>query len=313
MRKHRPSTRLSRSWMEATLHAPQQDAWSAITTGLAAAGHLEALFPDFYATYVADRPTTPRALLGVVQAFFSLAQQQVELLLSEELDTNPSDPLVALEPGDTIDDVWARDILAEHVGRDVHELWPVVYGLEDAEEALFDFGIRPYLAAAVCWALAAETAWAMPFVACDSLIPAVQRQLYQHRIDPAILARLDDLPRLPADVPMEALCDALDAEPPLAGCSLGQALRYCFHATGNQFADLSYAVVAQMASSNLDWRDEDLAEIGRQQRAARQLAESFDQLNAAALRRLDVLDELIARVMSAAQRLAQAAPALLPA
>jgi hypothetical protein len=256
--------------------------------------------------HIAQCSTTSRALLGVVQAFFSLAQQKVELLLSEELDIDPGNPLAVLHPGDEIDDDWAREILTEEVGRDVHELWPVVYGLEDAEEALFGFGTRPSLVAAVCWALAAETAWAMPFVARDALLPSVQRQLYQHRIDPAILGRLDELPALPADVWTEALCEALDTTPALAGCSLGQALRYCFHATGNQFADLSYSVVAQMASSNLDWRSEDLDEIGRQQRAARELAEGFNRLNDATLRHVAVLDELIEHVMRMAHRLASA-------
>jgi hypothetical protein len=244
----------------------------------------------------------------VVQAFFSLAQQKVELFLSEELETDPGNPLAVLHPGDEIDDDWAREILTEEVGRDVHELWPVVYGLEDAEEALFSFGTRPYLVAAVYWALSAETAWAMPFVARDALLPALQRQLYQHRIDPAILGRLDNLPALPADVSMNALCDGLDATSPLARCSLGQALRYCFHATGNQFSDLSYSVVAQMASSNLDWRSEDLDVIGQQQRAARELAEAFDRLNGATLRHVDVLEELIERVMSTAYRISGALP-----
>jgi hypothetical protein len=297
MRKRQSRTRVRRSRIAGARAAPQRNEWTAVAHGLLVAGNLQALFPDFYTAHVAHRPTTLGSLLGVVQAFFSLAGQHVELLLPDELETNPDDPLAVLEPND-VDDAWACAILSEDVGRDVHELWPVVYGLDDVEEATL--GVTPQLVAAVCWCLAAETEWALPFDGAHSLIPALQRQLYQCRISPAILARVDDLPRLPAAVPMEALCDALDVQPPLEGCKLGPLMRYCFHATGNEFADLTSSVVAQMASSDLDWRSADLREIGRQQRAAQQFAQDYDRLNLAALRSAAVLDEVISRVMSTA-------------
>lgn len=268
--------------------------------GLQAAGHLRSLFPDFYTAHVAQRLTTPRALLGVVQAFFSLAQQKVELLLSDELDTDVQHPCAVLDPGDDVDDAWAMCLLAQSAGHDVHEIWPVVYGLDLDHEELFSFGAVPPLVAVLCWILAAETSWALPFCSIDELIPVVQRQLYQCRIDPAILRRLGTLPRLPPDMPMEQLCDALDTQPPVQGCALGTIFRFCFHATGNQFADLSYNVVTQMATSNLDWRSEDLDLIGAQQRAARTIAAQYEQLNDAALRSVAVVEAIVERIVASA-------------
>ncbi|MEI8305609.1 MAG: hypothetical protein WCF99_00960 [Chloroflexales bacterium] len=232
---------IRRSALLTARRIPQGDDWSAVTTGLLAAGHLRALFPDFYAAHVAHLPTTPRALLGIVQAFFSLAQQKVELQIADEITTDPLHPCAVLNLGDDLDDALACDLIAQSAGHDVHEIWPVVYGLDLDHEELFGFGVAPPLVAVLCWVLAAETAWALPFCAVDELIPAIQRQLYQCRIDPAILARLDSLPRIPPDTPMEALCDALDAQPLVHGGTLGAIIRYVCHATGNQFADLSPA------------------------------------------------------------------------
>ncbi len=291
---------IRRSALLTARRIPQGDDWSAVTTGLLAAGHLRALFPDFYAAHVAHLPTTPCALLGVVQAFFSLAQQKVDLQISDEITTDPLHPCAVLNLGDDLDDALACDLIAQSAGHDVHEIWPVVYGLDLDHEELFGFGVAPPLVAVLCWVLAAETAWALPFCAVDELIPAIQRQLYQCRIDPAILARLDSLPRIPPDTPMEALCDALDAQPPVHGGTLGAIIRYVCHATGNQFADLSPGVVAQMDRSNLDWRTEDLDAIGRLQREAQQIAAQYAQLNDAALRHSAVVEAIVAQVASTA-------------
>ena len=301
MRRRRASLhRVRRSTMITARTIPEDDDWSAVTTGLLAAGHLRILFPDFYATHVACLHTTPRVLLGIVQAFFSLAQQKVELLLSDELETNPRNPCLVLDPGEGVDDDWALGLIAQSAGRDVRELWPAVYGLDLDDENMFGFGAHPQLVAVLCWVLADETAWSLPYCTVDQLVPAVQRQLYQCRIDPAILNRLGSLPRLPATTPMETLCNVLDTQPPIHGCMLGRIVRYCFHATGNQFADLSYDTVAQMDSSNLDWCLEDLDEVGRLQREARQLATQYEQLNGAALRSVAVVNAIIEHILTVA-------------
>ncbi|MFV9507830.1 MAG: hypothetical protein AB4911_25050 [Oscillochloridaceae bacterium umkhey_bin13] len=76
---------------------------------------------------------TPRRLLGIVQAFLSLAQQHVKLVLADDLETNPANPLAVLDP--SVNDEDALAIIAEYAGRDVSEIWPLVYGLDDEAAA----------------------------------------------------------------------------------------------------------------------------------------------------------------------------------
>lgn len=78
---------------------PQDEAWRGYRIGLLAAERLRACFPAFYQAHIAGGSVTPSRLLGVVQAFLSLAQQHVVLLLAEDLDTNSANPLAVLDPG----------------------------------------------------------------------------------------------------------------------------------------------------------------------------------------------------------------------
>lgn len=293
-----------RSNMAALQVMPQTDAWQGWIIGLRATDHLRALFPHFYTEHVTNRSTTPRRLLGVVQAFLSLASQKVELLLSEDLEVRPPNPLAVLDPDCADDDALA--LIAQSAGRDISEIWPLVYGLDAFDEGLLSFGDCPPLLATICAGLAEDTAWASFLFAEQEIVPAVQRQLYQYRVDPATIALLDALPRLPADLPMESLCDALDIQPPLKGYRLGEMVRYSLHATGNQFADLSYETVTQMEHSGLDWRSEDLDAIGAQQRAAARLAEHYDQLNARMLNDHQVVVAFVASIQAALETLTAA-------
>lgn len=298
MTTRRNRRRVRRSHMDALQRFPQGEAWRGYTIGLLAAERLRACFPTFYHAHVGALPITPRRLLGVVQAFLSLAQQHLELLLAEDLDTNRADPLAVLDPG--IDDEDALCVIAECAGRDVGEIWPLVYGLDDAEDELFNFGTHPPLLAVVCWALAEQTSWLPVYVEVGGMIATLQRHLYQCRVHPETLIRLNDLPRLPADSAMELICDRLSQSEPFHGADLGLVLRYCFHTTGNQFADLAYSVVAQMERSNLDWLEEDMAALGQLQRAAEAIADSYHALNARLLADAATLDDLLVSVLGAA-------------
>lgn len=302
-----------RSRLVAGRALPQNDTWRGWVVGLHAAEHLRALFPDFYAAHIGPRPASVSGMLGAVQAFLSLASQKVELLLADELDVNPANPLAVLDP--RCDDEDALLTVAEYAGRDIAEIWPLVYGLDAFDEGVATFGSRPHLLAALCTILAADTAWSPAFVALEDLVPAMQRELYQCRVDPALIALLGEIPHLPADLPMGPFCAALDAQGLFAGCALGAIVRYCLHATDNQFADLTYDVVAQMASSGLDWREEDLDLIGAQQRAAARLADQYDALNAQLLDDAALAAAFLARVTAAAVAITaqSAAPGHAPA
>lgn len=290
--------RLARSRLEEQQRFPQGEAWRGYTIGLLAAERLQGCFPAFYQTHVAASVVTPRRLLGVVQAFLSLAQQHVELLLAEDLETNPANPLAVLHP--RIDDEDALAIIAEYAGRDVSEIWPLVYGLDDDEEALFGYGDHPPLLAVVCWALAEQTSWSNGYVNVERLITNLQRQIYQRRVHPETLRRLAELPRLAPDTSMDLVCDRLNQSELFYDANLGLIVRYCFHATGNQFADLSYNLVAQMERSNLDWLEEDLAALGQLQREAEAIADAYRDLNARMIADPAGLEELLARVIAAA-------------
>lgn len=290
--------RVARGKLEAQQRFPQSEAWRGYTIGLLAAERLQGCFPAFYQAHVEAAPVTPRRLLGIVQAFLSLAQQHVELLLVEDLETNPKNPLAVFDP--RVDDEDALSIIAEYAGRDVSEIWPLVYGLDDDEEELFSYGSHPPLLAVVCWALAEQTSWSHGLLDVESLITTLQRQLYQCRVYPETLVRLGKLPRLPPETSMELVCDQLNQGVPFYGAGLGLVVRYCFHATGNQFADLSYGMVAQMERSNLDWLEEDLAAIGQLQREAEAIADAYRDLNAHLLADPAGLEELLARVIAAA-------------
>lgn len=180
------------------------------------------------------------------------------------------------------------------------EIWPLVYGLDDAEEELFAFGDQPPLLAVVFWALAERTSWSHGYIDVAGTISSLQRQLYQCRVHPEAFRRLAELPRLDADVLMELVCERLTQGELFYGVGLGLILRYCFHATGNQFADLSYSIVAEMERSNLDWMEEDLAALGQLQREAEAIADAYRDLNARLLADPAALPALIARVIEAA-------------
>lgn len=296
MRIHQ-KRRLARSRLEAQQRVPEGEAWQGYVIGLLAAERLRGCFPAFYHAHVQSAAVTPQRLLGVVQAFLSLAQQQVELLLAEDLETNPKHPLAVFDP--RVNDEDALSIITEYAGRNVREIWPLVYGLDDEEE-LFGYGEHPPLLAVVCWALAEQTSWANGYVDVESRVPNLQRQLYQCRVHPETLEHLGVLPRLAADTSMELVCERLNQGDLFCSVGLGLIIRYCFHATGNQFADLSYSMVAQMERSNLDWMEEDLAVIGRLQREAEAIADAYRDLNARLLAEPAALPALIARVIEAA-------------
>jgi hypothetical protein len=154
--------------------------------------------------------------------------------------------------------------------------------------------------ATLCQALAEQASWSNGYVDVERLITNLQRQLYQRRVHPETLRRLTELPRLAPDASMELVCDRLNQGEPVHGVRPGLIVRYCFHATGNQFADLSYNLVAQMEHSNLDWLEEDLAALGQLQREAEAIADAYRDLNARLIADPAGLEELLARVIAAA-------------
>ena len=127
-----------RSDTDAITRLVESEQLAAIHYGRQAAALIRQRFPDFYAAHVADLRTTPPHLLGVVQAFFSLAQQVIQLDHSYALTIDPANPLRVLRPALSDDD--ALSYLEEFHGWGLDEVCPEVYGIPTEQEELFDEG-----------------------------------------------------------------------------------------------------------------------------------------------------------------------------
>ena len=286
-----------RSDTDAIRRVVESEHLAAIHYGRQAAALIQRLFPDFYTAYVADLHTTPPHVLGVVQAFFSLAQQQIRLDHSYALTIDPDNPLRVLRPALSDDD--ALGYLEEFHGWGLDEVCPEVYGIPTEQEELFDEGRN--LLVAVLWWMADRTAWSATMFDMEEVIDYWVDQM---AISPEQAAQLDRLPQLERTTDMEVLCTALSAQPfPLTNgthIDLGQVVRYVFGRTGNWFADLSCDELAEMSGSGIDWCSDDLIAIAADQTAARGWFEHYHALNALVTAEPAVLSAMVTAVQQAA-------------
>lgn len=293
-----------RSLRDAERHIATGDAFAAITYGRQAAMLIRHHFPAFYAAHVAQLSTSPPHLLGVVQAFFSLAQQRLWLDHSYELTINPNDPLAVLRPKLGNGEALAR--LEEFHGWGLDQVCPEVYGLPGDQEELFDEGRN--LLVAVLWYLADRTSWSAATFEMEEVIDYWVDQL---AITPERAALLDRLPHLDRSVDMGAFCTRLSAQPNQLPADLvhdlGQVVRYAFARTGNWFADLSVDELAEMDGSGIDWYD-DLEAIAAKQAEARAVWEQYLTLNAYVTREPEGLATVVAALLAAAEPSAIDAP-----
>ncbi|MBP1466220.1 hypothetical protein EYB53_010935 [Candidatus Chloroploca sp. M-50] len=290
-----------RSATEAITRLAASEHLAAIHYGREAAALIRHRFPAFYAAHVADLPTTPPYLLGVIQAFFSLVQPQIWLDHSHVLTIDPDDPRRVLHPALSDDD--ARSYLEEFHGWGLDEVWPEVYGLPTEQDELFGEGRN--LLVAVLWSMADRTAWSATLGDMDDVIAAWGDQV---ALSPAHSAALANLPHLEPTTDMEALCTALSTQPfPLpdgTAIDLGQVVRFVFSRTDNWFADLSWDELADMNGSGLDWWSDDLIAIAADQTAARGWFEHYHLLNRIVTAEPAVLRAVITAVQQAAQSIA---------
>ena len=295
-----------RSDTDAITRLVESEQLTAIHYGRQAAALIRQRFPDFYAAHVADLRTTPPHLLGVIQAFFSLAQQVIQLDHSYALTIDPANPLRVLHPA--LSDNDALNYLEEFHGWGLDEVCPEVYGIPTEQEELFGEGRN--LLVAVLWSMADRTAWSATMFDMEEVIDYWVDQV---AISPEQAAQLDRLPQLERTTDMEALCTALSAQPfhlpdgrPI---DLGQVVRYVFGRTGNWFADLSCDELAEMSGSGIDWCSDDLIAIAADQTAARGWFEHYHALNALVTTEPTVLSAVVAAVQQAAAPQLTATPA----
>ena len=295
-----------RSDTDAITRLVESEQLAAIHYGRQAAALIRQRFPDFYAAHVADLRTTPPHLLGVIQAFFSLAQQVIQLDHSYALTIDPANPLRVLCPALSDDD--ALSYLEEFHGWGLDEVCPEVYGIPTEQEELFGEGRN--LLVAVLWSMADRTAWSATMFDMEEVIDYWVDQV---AISPEQAAQLDRLPQLERTTDMEALCTALSAQPfhlpdgrPI---DLGQVVRYVFGRTGNWFADLSCDELAEMSGSGIDWCSDDLIAIAADQTVARGWFEHYHVLNAFVTAEPAVLSAVVAAVQQAAAPQLTATPA----
>lgn len=271
---------------------------AAVQYGRAAARCIQFHFPAFYAEHVARCSTSPRLLLGVVQAFFSLAQQRLWLDHSDELTIDPNDLLRVLVPSTS--DVEALAQLEAFHGWGLDEVCPEIYGLPTELDTLFDEGRN--LALAILWYLAEPTAWTSPLLDVGEVLTY---WIDQGEVSAERAAQLDGIPQLSPGTNMDRLCDALLARPhalpPALDIDLHIAVRFAFSRTGNWFADISADEVAEMGGSGIDWFEANLDEIGALQRQARSACDHYLRLNAYVTSHPDGIPTLVTAVLAAAR------------
>ena len=88
--------------------------------GLEAAWLLKRLFPAFYRAHVAERCLTPGAMLGVAQAFLSLANRSSELDLAGDLAIDSDAPCSVPDVQD--EDEEALNVLEHVAGAHIAEV-----------------------------------------------------------------------------------------------------------------------------------------------------------------------------------------------
>lgn len=256
---HRRPRVVKRSTLDQLGEVWNSEELAAIHYGRAAARLLRRHFPEFYAEHVAQRDTSPRSLLGVVQAFFSLAQQRLRLDYSDALAIDLHDPLRVLVP--PLSDKQALERLEEFHGWGLDEVCPEIYGLPGEIDVLFDDGRN--LALAILGYLAEPTAWASSLLEVDEVLAY---WIDQVEVSTERIAQLDALKPLPPQTDMEQLCLMLECQqhglPPDLDIDLAAAVRFAFGRTGNWFADICADEVAEMGGTGIDWFDADLDELG---------------------------------------------------
>ncbi len=286
-----------RSGTDAIRHAAESEHLAAIHYGRQAAALIRRLFPDFYTAHVTDLHTTPPYLLGVVQTFFSLAQQRIRLDHSYALTIDPANPLRVLHPA--LSDADALSYLEEFHGWGLDEVCPEVYGIPTEQEELFGEGRN--LLVAVLWCIADRTVWSATIFDIEEVIDYWVDHV---AISPEQAAQLERLPQLERTTDMEALCTALSTQlfhlPNGVIIDLGQMLRYVFGRTGNWFADLSLDELAEMSGSGIDWLSDDLGAIAAEQSEAHGWFEHYQALNALVTTEPTVLSAVVAAVHQAA-------------
>jgi hypothetical protein len=252
------------------------EALAAIQYGRAAARLIQFHFPEFYAEHIAQLDTAPRSLLGVVQAFFSLAQQRLWLDPSDALTIDPNEPLRVLVP--SVNDEAALKCLEEFHGWGLDEVCPEIYGLPGDLDVLFDEGRN--LALAMLWYLAEPTAWASPLLDIGEVL---DYWIGQVEVSDERVVQLNAMPQLPPHTDMERLCAALTGPtyglPLELNIDLGVAVRFAFSRTGNWFADISAEEVAEMGGAGIDWFDANLDELSALQQEARSACDHYLRLN----------------------------------
>lgn len=205
---------------------------SGVAIGAYGAELMRRLFPAFYTAHVAQRRMTPQSLLGVTQAFVSLARQHLVELDEMFQEFIIGDPLRVLEMDGIHDDADALQILITQARNYLYCPPLTVYGLE--LEALHDHD--DHLLAIGLWLVLSATAWGMN--------NDVEGEL--HMLVPTDHAdQLWALPRLRSDVDVDALCAALEHHPEAQELRLAELLRYVSQQTQNPFADYTMDEVGE--------------------------------------------------------------------
>lgn len=239
--RRRPATRLVK--VRATAHDTSEDLLG-YRNGVTAAHLLRHHFPDFYSAHVAHRPATPHVLLGVADAFCTLAEMHLlhfgyGSLSLKDIEQHPT---VVLDR--YLD---AKDPLMDLFDEFEHFLWfalPDFYGIgsppyDDEESELPDVP----LVALTFWIMAQDTAWKMMSKT------AIDRVLTTKH--PDVVRFLTLVPRLPPTLDMAELCRYLNRIDILGQTDLGSIFAYCFGRTGNMFADYT----SEEMYDNWDYND----------------------------------------------------------
>jgi hypothetical protein len=279
---------------EASTGCPyNEDTLSSYAIALIAARNIKTLHPAFYHRHIARCLTTPRALLGVVQAFFSLASQTIALDLPPEFVIHENDPLQALQSSYAGDDDEAISIVSQFAGAHVHEIWPWVYGLE---HEIYEIDQSYGLAIAI-WYITAGSTWTYHVDAAELR----EQYLSEFAGQKELCSIFATLPQVPSGTPLQFLCARLDREDQHLKCNLGTSIRYVFSSTGNELADHCWSEVAQMETSGLEWNAETMAEVARLQHQAAEWSDRYHNLNRRIHAEPAVLEYLAVTVVTEAQ------------
>ncbi|HWQ15570.1 MAG TPA: hypothetical protein VNL77_22400 [Roseiflexaceae bacterium] len=281
---------------------------AAYKLALEAAANLKKFFPDWFAQHVAHRHVDSyRALLGVVRAWLCRAGELIDIdtgygWLEDILPYGePRDSVKLLTPKER--EEHCHGIITEYAanGVNVYDLWPCVYGFPGETSELFEDDNNAL--ALALWTMSQGTRWGLAYHNPDDL----WRRYFD---DPVLLEVSHTLPRFQTDARLGVLVAAVAGDTTFEGADLGLALRYVWNIGGNQFMEINYEMVAEMADSGLDWDlpIETIQEIAADQLLAEQCFDAYHALNRAVHDDKTLLGRIITYINDRYQALPADAP-----